>query len=179
LNEYAKSPLNRFDTIADDFEIGHLESGLDEARSKQRTRHIIARSGGGRIRHDEYLGRELHPIERRGWQIGATFLGVRDNDCPAVSGTGETSTARHRPNHEEGLVPRDDGFRESCLGIVVRDVLFTDEEADERATFLGDRVSNRPEQHGVSLFEGVDHRTLAGDAGYLEFNLATLTYEGL
>src|ERR1700674_151531 len=79
--------------------------------------------------------------------------------------------ASNGPYDEKGLFPRCDSVGQRGIRRLKGIVLLASEEAQERAAFLGDMISDRAAQHRILGLEGVEHRTLRDGTLDVELHL--------
>ena len=82
------------------------------------------------------------------------------------------SSACDCADYEEWLGSRDDCVGEWGVGLLVREIFAAGEEAQERATGLGDVVADRATQHRVATFERVDDGALRDGRLKVELDFA-------
>src|SRR4051794_1590948 len=68
------------------------------------------------------------------------------------------SPARNSPHNQKRFAPRDDGFRQSGVGTVMRNVLFARKEPEVRTPPSRAMLPDRSSKHRVPGFEGVQQR---------------------
>jgi len=82
------------------------------------------------------------------------------------------SAPGNSPNNHEGLLSRRHRRGQRSVRGLVRPVLVTDKETQERPPLPCHVVADRPAQHGIAGFEGVKDRAQRGDAVNLQMHLA-------
>ena len=76
------------------------------------------------------------------------------------------------PTIMKGSAPVATAARQRRVGRIMGKILATGEEAHERAAIMRDVVANRPAQHRIARFDGVEHRALGDWPGNFDCYLA-------
>ncbi len=120
--------------------------------------------GGKSQRHCLPALEEKQPIVKKGeldeWNVRGT--GRRPGRSIAKVGviSRDRLASGDGPHDQEGFLPRCDRLGERRIGVFVGEILFTGEEPQEGAPFLGHMITNGATEHGILSFESVEHRAL-------------------
>src|SRR5262245_38218142 len=90
---------------------------------------------------------------------------------PATAGESR-SAACHRADDHEGFVAGHDAIRKRAVGIIMRDIGLTGEEADERPALRRPSITDRAEQLRKLRLQRVEHGALSDLVGHGEADLA-------
>ncbi len=81
-------------------------------------------------------------------------------------------SARNRANHQKRLFPGHNLIRQRIVRRVMGQVLLASKESQERPPLFGDVIADRPTQHGITLFERIQHRPSGHRRGHFKRDLA-------
>src|SRR5215469_1146290 len=101
---------------------------------------------------------------------GALVLMMRDRQLPKTGN--ELHSARDRSNHQKWVFARSHRLRQRRIWRFMRQVFLAGKKAQERTTLLRDMVSNRSQQHGITRFQRIQHRSLRDWICDLQHHLA-------